>query len=310
MSLSVNAKIAIAIITSLLVSSASATPQEEQQPQKSFSSAREAVRALATAVQTGNEQSLMQIFGPDGKELVSSGDPEEDKESREVFTKKYQQMHRLAAEPDGTVTLYIGAENWPFPIPLVESKGAWRFDTEAGKQEILFRRVGRNEMTTIQICHELVEAQQEHFAGAHPGEAGEYAQKFSADGGAHNGLYHSATNGAPEIGPLLAQAAAGQSESRPFHGYYYRILTRQGSSAPGGAKDYVVGGKMTGGFAFIAFPAQYKSSGVMTFIINQDGAPYEKDLGPDTNSLARAIQEYNPDSSWQRAEEQDQRPPQ
>ena len=305
MSLSLSSRIAIAALaTTFLVSAASANTPQASQGQKSFSSAREAAHALADAVQSGNEQAMMEIFGPDGKELVSSGDPEEDKQGRDQFSQKYQEMHRLVKEPDGTVTLYIGAENWPFPIPLVQSSGSWHFDTDAGKQEVLFRRIGRNEIATIEVCHELVEAQKEHFKGAHPGEAGEYAQKFSADQGAHNGLYHAVTSGEPEIGPLLAEASAdaGQSESQPFHGYYFRILTRQGSGAPGGAKDYVVDGKLTRGFAFVAFPAQYKSSGVMTFVVNQDGVVYQKDLGPDTNAAARAILEYNPESSWQKAE--------
>lgn len=307
MSLPVNLKIAIATVVTTLVISASATT-DQTSGQESFPSARQAAHALASAVQARDDQKLMQILGPEGKELVSSGDPQEDKQDQDDFSQKYDQMHRLVKEPDGTVTLYIGAENWPFPIPLVENKGNWHFDTQAGKQEILFRRIGRNELSTIQVCHELVEAEKEHFAGAHPGEAGQYAQKFSADQGTHDGLYHPVTTGQPEIGPLLAEAGAdaGQSESQPFHGYYYRILTRQGSNAPGGAKDYTADGKMTGGFAFVAFPAEYKSSGVMTFLVNQDGIVYEKDLGQDTSKLARAMQEYNPDSSWQKAEEQQQ----
>jgi hypothetical protein len=307
MSLRVSLKIAIVTVAiSLLVSSACAAGEQGPQGQKSFPSARQAAHALADAVRAGNEQALLEIFGPNGKDLVSSGDPEEDQQGRDTFVQKYDQMHRLAKEPDGSTTLYIGAENWPFPIPLVEKNQSWYFDTAAGKQEVLFRRIGRNELSTIEVCQELVQAQQEHFSGAHPGEAGQYAQKFSADQGAHNGLYHPVTSGQPEVGPLLAQASAdaGQTESAPFHGYYYRILTRQGSKAPGGAKDYIADGKMTSGFAFIAFPAQYKSSGVMTFIVSQDGVVYEKNLGPETSTLARSIQEYNPDSSWQKVDEQ------
>lgn len=310
MPLSLRTKIAIAtFVTSLLILSASAAAGQTPPSQKGFSSSREASHALAAAVQSGNQQSLLEILGPDSKELVSSGDPQEDQQNQEQFSQKYAQMHRLAKEPDGKVTLYIGAENWPFPIPLVQRKKLWYFDTSAGKQEVLFRRIGRNELSTVQVCHELVEAQKEHFAGAHPGEAGAYAQKFSADQGSHDGLYHPVTSGQPEIGPLLAQAGAdptGQTESAPFHGYYYRILTRQGDKAPGGAKDYIADGKMTGGFAFIAFPAEYKSSGVMTFIVDQDGVVYQKDLGPETTNLARSIRGYNPDSSWQKADEQDQ----
>lgn len=309
MSLHISLRFAIATLaTTLLVSAAFAVPDQGPQGQKTFPSAREASHALAAAVRAGNEQALLEIFGPNGKELVSSGDPEEDQQGRQTFAQKYDQMHRLANEPDGSTTLYIGAENWPFPIPLVEKNKSWYFDTDAGKQEVLFRRVGKNELSTIEACHELVQAQKEHFAGAHPGEAGQYAQKFSADQGEHNGLYHPVTSGQPEIGPLLAQASAdaGQTESAPFHGYYYRILTRQGSKAPGGAKDYIVDGKLTGGFAFLAFPAQYKSSGIMTFIVNQDGTVYQKDLGPETSTIARSIQGYNPDSNWQKVEEEGQ----
>lgn len=310
MSLSANVKVAIAALaTSLLISFTCAAADSPSPAQKSFSSANEAARALAAAVQARDQQALLGIFGPDGKELVASGDPQEDRQDQDVFLEKYQQMHRVAKEADGTVTLYLGAENWPFPIPLVEKKGKWFFDTNAGKEEVLFRRIGRNELSTIEVCGELVQAEKEHFAGAHPGEAGQYAQRFSADQGKNNGLYHPVASGEPEIGPLLAEASAdstGQTESQPFHGYYYRVITRQGANAIGGAKDYIVDGKMTGGFAFIAFPAQHKSSGVMTFIVNQDGVVYEKDLGPDTAKRARSIQEYNPDSSWQKAEQDSQ----
>jgi len=308
MSLHVNLRTAIATLAASLLFSSVLTAQEQgPQGQKSFPSARAAAHALASAVKSNNQQALLEIFGSDGKELVSSGDPEEDQQNRDTFVQKYDQMHRVTQEPDGTTTLYIGAENWPFPIPLVEKNKAWYFDTAAGKQEVLFRRIGRNELATIDVCRQLVEAEKEHFAGAHPGEAGQYAERFSADQGEHNGLYHPVQNGEPEVGPLLAQASAdsGQAESTPFHGYYYRILTRQGSKAPGGAKNYIVDGKMTGGFAFIAFPAQYKSSGVMTFIVSGDGTVYEKDLGTQT-SITRSIRSYNPDSSWKKVEEQNQ----
>jgi hypothetical protein len=306
MTFTIRLKTAItAVAAGLSMFCAAAIAQQGTQDGKGFASARAAAHALAGAVQSGNEQAMLEIFGSEGKNVVSSGDPQEDKEGRENFSRKYREMHRLTKEPDGTVTLYIGAENWPFPIPLVEKNGMWHFDTDAGKQEILFRRIGRNELTTISVCRELVKAEQEHFAGAHAGEAGEYAQKFSADEGRHNGLYHPVTNGQPEIGPLLAQAAVnggGPGESRPFHGYYYRILKRQGADAPGGAQDYIVNGKMTAGVAFVAFPAEYKSSGVMTFIVNKNGVVYEKDLGGDTGNLAHSMQEYNPDSTWKRVD--------
>ncbi len=273
--------------------------------QQTFASPRQATQALFAAVKGDNQSELLRILGADGQTLISSGDPQQDAHDRQVFVEKYEQSHRVVKEPFGSVTLYIGAANWPFPIPLVEENGRWSFDTDAGKQEILLRRIGQNEMSAIEVCHELVTAQKEHYAGAHPGEAGQYATHFVADKGEHNGLYHSSENGQPEIGPLLAQAGMqGEGEHTPFRGYYYRLLTAQGADAPGGAKSYVAGGKMTGGFAFVAYPAQYGSSGVMTFIVNQDGTVYEKNLGPETTQLATEMNAFNPDSSWKPAEEQ------
>ena len=285
----------IGTVTCYLSSSTAPSPE-----QKTFASPWQASHALFEATKAGDEAKLLDLFGPEGKMLVSSGDPEQDKADRQLFVNKYEQVHRLVKEPDGTLTLYLGSENWPFPIPLVQQNGAWYFDTSAGEQEILFRRIGKNELSAIQVCHELVAAEKEHYAGAHPGEAGQYASKFTAENGEPNGLYHPVTTGTPEIGPLLAQAGEAQS---PFHGYYFRILTQQGKNAPGGAKDYIVDGKMTGGFAFVAYPAQYRSTGVKTFIVSQDGAVYEKDLGPKTLQLATAMKAFNPAPGWEKVEE-------
>jgi hypothetical protein len=280
-----------------------------QQPgQKTFSSPEDASNALVTAAQNNDEKAMLDILGPDGKQIVSSGDDTADAQSRANFVKRYQQMHRLVKEPDGNTVLYIGAENWPTPIPLVNKGDLWYFDTEAGKNEILYRRIGRNEISTIRVCQELVAAQKEYYSAQH----NEYAQKTYSDEGQHNGLYWKAAEGEPEspIGPLVAAAVAeGFAPSRggaptPFRGYYYHMLTRQGKNGPGGAKSYIVNGKMTEGFAFVAYPAEYRSSGVMTFIVNQDGVVYQKDLGQKTDALAKAMKEYNPNSSWQRAEEQ------
>jgi hypothetical protein len=263
--------------------------------QQSFKSPWQATHALFEAAKADDQEKLLALFGPEGKTLVVSGDPEQDKDGRQLFVDKYQQVHRLVKEPDGTVVLYIGTENWPFPIPLVQQDGAWYFDTDAGKQEILLRRIGKNELSTIQACKELVTAEKEHYAGAHPGEAGQYASKFVADSGQPDGLYHPVANGTPEVGPLLAQAG---EEHTPFHGYYFRILTKQGKDAPEGAKNYMVNGKMTAGFAFLAYPAKYRSTGVMTFIVGPDGTVYEKDLGVKTSKIAKSTPEFNPDSSW------------
>jgi hypothetical protein len=204
--------------------------------------------------------------------------------------------------------LYIGAKNWPTPIPLVNRGSWWYFDTDAGKKEILFRRIGRNEISTIRVCEELVAAEKEYHSAGHA----EYAQKIFSDERQHNGLYWKVAEGEPQspIGPLVASAVAegyvkGQAgPPTPYRGYLFHILMRQGKHAQGGAKSYIVNGKMTAGFAFIAYPAEYRSSGVMTFIVNQDGIVYQKDLGKKTESLGKAIQEYNPDASWRKAEDE------
>jgi hypothetical protein len=279
-----------------------------QQPgQKTFSSAEDASTALVTAAQNSDEKAILDILGPDGKQIVSSGDDAEDAESRANFVRRYQEMHRLVAEPNGTTTLYIGAENWPTPIPLVNKGKTWYFDTDAGKKEILYRRIGQNETSAISVCQELVAAQKEYRA-THDNE---YAQKFFSDEGQHNGLYWKAADGESQspIGPLVAAAVADGSKSQegaptPFRGYYFHILTRQGKNGPSGAKSYVVNGKMTGGVAFVAYPAEYRSSGVMTFIVNEDGVVYEKDLGKKANVVATSMKEYKPNFSWREAEEQ------
>ena len=280
----------------------------QQTGQKTFSSPEDASSALVTAAQNNDEKAMLDILGPDGKQIVSSGDDAEDAESRASFVRRYQQMHRLAKEADGNTILYIGAENWPTPIPLVNNSSSWYFDTEAGKKEILYRRIGQNEISTIRVCQELVAAQKEYYSAQH----NEYAQTIFSDEGQHNGLYWKAADGASQspIGPLVAAAVAeGYSKSQagtptPYQGYYFHSLIRQGKDGPSGAKSYIINGRMTGGFAFVAYPAEYRSSGVMTFIVNEDGIVYEKDLGKKTDVLAKAMKEYKPNSSWQKAEEQ------
>jgi len=279
----------------------------QQSGQRTFSSPEEASNELVTAAQSNDEKAMLDILGPDLKQIVSSGDETEDAHSRADFVQRYQEMHRLVDEPDGTTTLYIGAKNWPTPIPLVNKGTSWYFDTEAGKKEILYRRIGRNEISTIRVCQELVAAQKEYYSAQH----NEYARKFLSDEGQHNGLYWNAVGGEPQspIGPLVASAVAeGYGESRggaptPYRGYYYHILTRQGKNGPGGARSYIVNGKMTEGVAFVAYPAEYRSSGVMTFVVGLDGVVYQKDLGKKTVARAKAMKEYNPNSSWQKAQE-------
>jgi Protein of unknown function (DUF2950) len=298
----------LAAVAVLLVGCFATRSEAQQTGQKTFSSPEAASNALVSAVQSNDEKAMLDILGPDGKQIVSSGDETADAASRANFVQRYQQMHRLVKEPDGNTVLYIGAENWPTPIPLVNNSSSWYFDTEAGKKEILFRRIGRNEISTIGVCQELVAAQQEYYSTQH----NEYAQKIFSDEGQHNGLYWKVAEGEPQspIGPLVARAVAtGYAKSpdgkpTPFRGYYYNILTRQGKNGPGGAKGYLVNGKMTEGFAFVAFPVEYRSSGVMTFIVSEDGVVFQKDLGKKTDALAKAMKEYNPNSSWQKAEEQ------
>jgi len=278
----------------------------QQQGQKTFSSPEEASNALVSAAQNNDEKALLEILGPEGKQIINSGDETEDANSRANFVKRYQEMNRLVNEPDGTVVLYIGAHNWPWPIPLVNKGNLWYFDTEAGKKEILYRRVGRNEMSAIRVCQELVAAQKDYYAAQH----NEYAQKIFSDEGQHNGLYWKVAEGEPQspIGPLVASAAAHgynhpqENAPTPYRGYYFHILTRQGKDAPSGAKDFIVNGKMTEGFAIVAYPAEYRSSGVMTFIVGADGVVYQKDLGKKTESAAKAMKEYNPNSTWQKVE--------
>jgi DUF2950 family protein len=282
----------------------------QQQGQKTFSSAEAASNAFVTAAQNNDEKAMLDILGAYGKQIVSSGDETEDAQNRANFVQRYQEMHRLVKEPDGTIVLYIGAKNWPTPIPLVNKGSSWYFDTDAGKKEILFRRIGRNEISTIRVCQELVAAEKEY----HSAEHAEYAQKIFSDEGQHNGLYWKIAEGEPPspIGPLVASAVAeGYAKSRdgaptPYRGYYYHILTGQGKNASGGVNRYIVNGKMTGGFAFVAYPAEYRSSGVMTFIVGVDGVVYQKDLGKKTEVLAKDIKEYNPDSSWQKTEEKEE----
>ncbi len=278
-----------------------------QQPgQKTFASPEEASDALVAAAKSNDEKAMLDVLGSDGKTIVSSGDAIEDAESRANFVQRYREMHRLVKEPDGTTTLYIGAKNWPTPIPLVRTANSWYFDTDAGKKEILYRRIGRNELSTIRVCQELAAAEKEYRDAGH----GEYADKIFSDEGQHNGLYWKAAAGEPRspIGPLVASAVAqehplgNKRALTPYRGYYFRLLTLQGNSAPGGAKSYVANGKMTEGFAFIAYPAEYQVSGVMTFIVGSDGVVYERNLGRGTGVIAKAMQKYDPDARWHRAE--------
>jgi hypothetical protein len=283
----------------------------QQGNEKTFATPGDATLALYTSVKSNDSQTVAAIFGSNSNDILHTGDDVADKNMGDNFIRRYEQMHRVVIEPDQTATLYIGAENWPLPISIVKnSSGAWYFDTESGKQEILQRRVGTNENDAIEILHALVDAQRDYAAETHDGDKTKhYALRFISDEGKQNGLYWKTGDNEPAspIGPLLVSAtnegySPQQGKQAPFHGYYYRILTTQGSAAKGGARDYVVDGKLARGFAFVAYPAEYRNSGVMTFIVNQTGVVYQIDLGPQTSETAAAMKEYNPDDSWEQVD--------
>jgi hypothetical protein len=284
---------AAVILTCLPVSAHS-----QEKGQKTFSSAEDASQALVKAAQDNDEKTLIEIIGKSAKEIIVSGDDKQDAQHRAHFVKRYEEMHRLFKEPDGKTTLYVGVDNWPTPMPLVNKGNVWFFDGEAAKQAVLYRRIGKNEISTIRVCEQLAAAQKEYFAMQNV-----YAAKIASDPDQKNGLYWSAEPKSP-IGPKIAAAdtTSKNPSAAPFRGYYFRVLADQGKDAPGGAKSYVVDGKMTGGFAIVAYPAEYRSSGVMTFTVGSDGVVHEKDLGKKTETEAKTIKSFNPDSSWHRAE--------
>jgi hypothetical protein len=281
--------------------------------QRRFASPEEAVKALVEAVKAGDTKAMMAVLGPEARPLISSGDQVADTQTRQRFVAEYEQVHKLEMVGDAKAILSIGKDDWPLPIPVVKAGDAWRFDTAAGQEEILNRRIGRNELSTIQSCLAYVDAQREYARLGRDGASGpEYAQKFLSDKGRRNGLYWKTLQEGDvpsPLGPLVANARAeGYGGKRtggkptPYHGYLFRILTAQGPDAPGGAYDYVVNGRMIGGFALVAYPAQYGVSGVMTFIVNQDGVVSQKDLGEDTAKIAQAMKTYNPDSTWKKVD--------
>jgi hypothetical protein len=274
---------------------------------KVFASPDDAGQSLLEAARSGDQNAVLAIFGQESKQLVFSGDAVQDKSTAEAFVSAYGVMHRWRKMPDQAQILLIGADNFPFPIPLKKNgAGQWYFDTVAGKDEILSRRIGRNELAVIEVCGALADAQAEYFSQAHDGEkTQQFAPKFISDTGRQNGLYWEAAEGQPRspLGPLAAFATTEgynvkPNAHTPFHGYYFHMLTGQGSQAPGGAKDYVVDGKMVRGYAFVAYPAEYGNSGIMTFIISQDGILLQKDLGKTTAETAAAMTKFDPDPSW------------
>jgi hypothetical protein len=276
-----------------------------------YSTPDEAVSAFVTAAKATNTNGMIQILGPGSAELVHSGDPVADASTRQRVVDAYEAKHQVTMEGADKAILTIGPDDWPFPIPLVRQEGAWAFDTAAGREEILARRIGRNELSAIQTCLAYVDAQQEYAEKGVAG-SGVYARRIVSRPGQKDGLYWPAEAGADEspLGEFAAQAAAEGyrpgARPIPYHGYYYKVLTRQGPNAPGGALDYVVRGKMIGGFALLAYPAEYGNSGIMTFLVNHQGVVYQKDLGPTTERFANQIRAFNPDGSWQRVPDAEQ----
>ncbi len=281
--------------------------KEKAAAQKTFASPAEAGAAFYEAAKAGDQNALLAIFGSDAKDVLFSGDPVKDKNALQDFVAAYAQMNRWTKIKSGGEILQTGADNFPFPVPLDRnSSGQWYFDTAAGKDEILARRIGKGELTAIEACGAIANAQKQYFSETHDGDSvKQYAQKFVSDEGKQNGLYwHVAEGQTPsplgQLGDFAKSAGYTNSgdKPQPFNGYYFQILTKQGDKAPGGAKDYVVDGKMTGGFAVLAYPAAYRDSGIMTFIIGRDGTVHQKDLGEKTTDLAVAIAEYNPGDGW------------
>ena len=279
---------------------------------KRFASLDDAVNALIDAVRSFDRKALADILGPQGRTLVSSGDDVADRNAGQRFVAEYEKAHRLEGG-GGKVVLYVGTDDFPFPIPLVPDGPNWRWDVDAGREEILKRRIGRNELSAIQVCLAYVDAQREYYSQSHKRDGVlEYAQRIASSPGQRDGLYWPTRTDEPPspLGPLVTRAQAegytrrsGSASGRvPFHGYLYRILLRQGSSAPDGAYDYVVGGHMIGGFGLLAYPAVYGNSGVMTFIVNHDGFVYQKDLGPTTEHVATKIDAFDPDATWKRVD--------
>jgi Protein of unknown function (DUF2950) len=293
-------KPAMALLATFVATAALA----QEAGEKTFTTPPDASAALYQAAKAGDKSALENVLGASAKGIISSGDAVADQKNLDDFIRRYEQMNRWGKEVNGDQTLFLGAENWPFPIPLKkDASGQWYFDTKAGVEEVLYRRIGHNEYAAIRVCGVLADGEMDYHSGLHDGSTvHQYAQKLISDPGKHNGLYWKAVEGEPDspIGPLIAYANGEgyKDKDAAFHGYFFRILASQGAGAHGGAKNYIVDGRMTGGFAFLAYPATYRNSGVMTFLVDGHGAIYEKDLGPNTADAVSAMTSFNADSTW------------
>lgn len=299
----------IAVMLAVFMTGADGLAASKNVKQKTFASAEDASQALLNAAKTKDFREMDAVFGPVGKELVVSRDKAVNDDLYDRFVKAYEEKNRLDMSPDKSkALLYVGKNEWPFPVPIVKKGDKWLFDTKQGKAEILHRRIGRNELDTIQSCLAYVDAQKDFARMTGPRDGvNEYAQKFVSDPGQRNGLYWETKTGEEPspLGMFMARARKDGLQPKqsdkpvPYHGYYYKILTSQGKNSPGGAKDFVANGRMTGGFGLVAYPAEYGVTGVMSFIVNQDGVVYQKNLGKKTAKAASAIKAFDPDKTWQ-----------
>jgi hypothetical protein len=294
------------VLVSLTVATLLCAAVSVASAQEAFKTPEDAAGALVSAAKAGDMKALATVLGPDGDAIVSSGDEVADATTRQNFVAAYEAKHQITMEGDNA-TLVIGNDDYPLPIPIVRKDGMWRFDTVAGRQEILARRIGRNEIDAIQSCLAYVDAQNDYAAKDRTGAGtGVYAQRIVSRPGKKDGLYWPTAQGEDPspLGALIAEATAqgyrvGAGRT-PYHGYYFKILTKQGAAAPGGELEYIVHGKMIGGFALVAYPAEYRNSGVMTFIVSHDGTVLQKDLGPNTAKLAQRMTSFNPGKTWQK----------
>jgi hypothetical protein len=293
--------------TSLIAAAALLLAVPAASAQQSFQSPEDAVAALAAAAKSGATSDILKVLGNKAADIVESGDVVADKATRERFAAAYDDKHSISMEGDKKAILILGKDDFPFPIPLRHSRSGWEFDAAEGRIEILYRRIGRNELEAIQTARAFVDAQNEYADKDRGAGPGVYAQRIVSSPGKKDGLYWPPDGDESPLGELAAKASAegykvGTGEPQPYHGYYYRILTRQGPNAPGGEMDYVVNGKMIGGFALVAYPDEYGNSGVMTFVVNHKGEVYQKDLGELTEAIAKRMKEFNPDQTWKKVE--------
>ncbi len=293
------------LIAAILIAASASTAFAQQD----YKTPQDAVDALVATARSGDQKAALAVLGQDGEDIISSGDKVADDAVRARFVKSFDTKHQIAMSGDAKAVLVIGDNDYPFPIPLEKNKnGTWSFDTDEGRREILFRRIGHNELDTIQTALAYVDAQKDYADKDRGAGVGVYAQRFISTEGKKDGLYWPSAQGEEEspLGELFAAATrqgyhAGEGRS-PYHGYYYKILTKQGPAAEGGTADYVVDGKMIGGFGLVAYPAEYRNSGVMTFIVNYAGQVYQKDLGPDTAAIAEKMTSFNPDPTWKKVD--------